>query len=96
MAKTHLRWKHFCFLCLAMSVSFNSSSASGVLLPLLKAPTIPEVPAGKTVPLLDASKTEKLSAHIWMIPGYPRLRGQRLTVTSVIDSTLSFGGVVGR
>jgi hypothetical protein len=27
---------------------------------------------------------------------YIRLRGQRLTVTSVIDSTLPFGGIVGR
>ncbi|MBS1026490.1 MBL fold metallo-hydrolase [Gluconobacter cerinus] len=73
MAKTYLRWKIFCFLCLAMSVSLNSSSASAVLLPPLKAPTIPDVPAGKTVPLLDASNTEKLSAHIWMIPGYPNI-----------------------
>ena len=73
MTQAHSRWKHVSFYCCIISLSLNISIASGASLPVLQAPTIPAVPAGATVPLLDASKTVQLSPHIWMIPGYPNI-----------------------
>lgn len=48
-------------------------SWAGAALPSLQAPTIPAVPASGAVAPMDASKTQRISDHIWMIPGYPNI-----------------------
>lgn len=49
------------------------SAAITTAAPRLRSPTIPAVPAGPEIAPLDATSTQHLSAHIWMIPGYPNI-----------------------